>query len=266
MEESVMPIYSFNGLKNLLRIKGFRVDKAQAYRPLEVENVDLNSPRCNLEITNDGFFVIDPVDGEKRQVFLYMQNYDIEKYNDYPRFHICNCSTLQMYSRGSYRRANTARVKVKNRSDGREVWVDSLKLCQNCASKMFNAPKTTADFERVMRQAAASSERNDYKRGELDIRGYTKDWSKVSEAYRNLKQFKCEQCGVQITNPFDQCFIQVHHISGDKTDNREQNLKCLCVECHSQIDERHKKNFSTKANLLVLDDFRKKYRGQQGLF
>ncbi|MBO4333313.1 MAG: hypothetical protein J5875_09150 [Paludibacteraceae bacterium] len=260
MEENATPIYSFEGLKRLLTSKGFKVGKGEAYRPLEVKDVDLNSPLCDLQITSNGFYVIDPVDGVKRQVFLYMKNYRVSYYNRFPVYHICYCPTLKKYDRSYYRRANTAKVTVLDRDTGDEIQVDKLQLCQNCADMLYRPPKTTADFERIMRKAALNSENHAYKKEELDIYGYTKDWNKISEAYRNMMHFKCEECGVQIINPFDYQFIQVHHINGRKTDNRELNLKCLCIECHSLVDERHRQNFSTKAQQLMIQEFRRIYR------
>lgn len=259
MEEPV-PIYNFNGLKNLLKSKGFIIGKAEAYRALEVKDVDLNSPYSDLEITSEGFYVIDPVDGERRQVFLYMRDYRVSYYQRYPVYHICNCSTLKTYSRAYYRRANTSRVIVRDRDTGQEMQVERLSLCQNCASMLVNPPKTTADFERIMRQAAERTMSNAYKVEELDFHGYTKDWKSISDAFRNMMKYRCEECGVQITDPFDYLYMQVHHINGKKTDNRELNLKCLCIECHSKVDERHRKNFSTKSQQYNIEEFRKKYR------
>ena len=74
-----------------------------------------------------------------------------------------------------------------------------------------------------------------------------------------MHQFTCEHCGLQITEPFDQHFIHTHHKNGNKTDNRESNLECLCVRCHSEKDYWHKQRFSSGANRIILEDFNIKY-------
>ena len=34
--------------------------------------------------------------------------------------------------------------------------------------------------------------------------------------------------------------LEVHHIDGDRSNNKESNLICICKECHNQIHNPHK--------------------------
>lgn len=50
-----------------------------------------------------------------------------------------------------------------------------------------------------------------------------------------IKENKCEICGLTewLGKPL---IIQLHHINGNNTDNRLENLQMLCPNCHSQTD------------------------------
>ena len=57
-----------------------------------------------------------------------------------------------------------------------------------------------------------------------------------------LKENKCEICGTsEWMGKEIQC--QLHHINGDNTDNRIENLQMLCPNCHSQTE-----NYCGQAN------------------
>ena len=50
-----------------------------------------------------------------------------------------------------------------------------------------------------------------------------------------IKEYKCEKCGISEWNG-EQISLQIHHINGDNTDNRMENIMFLCPNCHSQTD------------------------------
>ena len=61
----------------------------------------------------------------------------------------------------------------------------------------------------------------------------------------NLIENKCAICGINewLGQPI---VLQLHHINGDNTDNRIENLQLLCPNCHSQTD-----NYCGNANKNV---------------
>lgn len=54
------------------------------------------------------------------------------------------------------------------------------------------------------------------------------------------KEYKCEKCGINswMGNIIS---LQIHHINGNRYDNRLENLQVLCPNCHSQTDNFCKK-------------------------
>lgn len=48
-----------------------------------------------------------------------------------------------------------------------------------------------------------------------------------------LKENRCEECGIDewLDEPLN---MALHHVNGDGSDNRLENLRLLCASCHSQ--------------------------------
>lgn len=48
-----------------------------------------------------------------------------------------------------------------------------------------------------------------------------------------LKEERCEECGWNKRRADGLCPLHLHHVSGDGSDNRIENLQILCPSCHS---------------------------------
>lgn len=256
-------IYDFRGLKALLQRKGIRVGKAKHWREINSEEVSIKDGK--LEFTDDGIFVNE--DGIKRQVFLYKRamylTYNGEKKK--PKFHICKCSKIQEYLNGNdipeYRRANTRTVRVLDKSNGyRETTVSDLPICGYCASQLRKSNYLdSGEFSEVLRNAADVEPIKP--KIVVGPDGYTKDWQIISADFRAKHNYTCEKCGIQVS-PFDHAFVEVHHKNKNKTDNRPNNLQCLCIKCHSEVDATHIHNFSTPSKRVLIKLFEEKYRAK----
>ena len=256
MEEE--PICEFPKLKKALIEKGYKIGKAIPWRKIDSEEVDLSEGK--LDIRDDGIFLTDD-DGVKRQVFLYKRRYKLMEYGK-PRFHVCLCETIQKFLSDrkdipEYRRANTRTVKVLNwDNNDEEEEVSDLPLCKNCAKIMYNNKfMNSSEFAEILQNAASEDVSSNAR---VDIHGYTKDWQLISSNYRKKKGYRCEKCGIKVTS-LESEFMHVHHINGKKTDNKDSNLQCLCIKCHSEIDATHILNFSTKGQQLLIKLFLEKY-------
>jgi len=114
----------------------------------------------------------------------------------------------------------------------------------------------STDFVGILKEAGDVEEVTEY---DVDIFGYVKNWEEISLAYRTKQNFTCERCGTHVEDGFDHYFMQTHHKNGVKTDNREVNLECLCIKCHSEVDDFHRNNFSSAAQNIIIEEYMRKY-------
>lgn len=175
-------------------------------------------------------------------MFAYKKKFATIEYSTLPRYHITNCVTRDTYS--GFRFANEMPVEIYCSDQRRSLGAKHLDLCLNCHEQInfLSYGDGRMEWYKVILKKA---ENRDYLEEDLRIDGYTMDWNQVSKAYRHVKGFVCEVCGLNLSDRHPRFFCEAHHINKIKTDNSFENLKCLCVKCHSQVDEIHRSNYST---------------------
>ena len=55
------------------------------------------------------------------------------------------------------------------------------------------------------------------------------------------QNYQCAICGISTWNDL-KITLELDHVDGDSTNNSENNLRCLCPNCHSQTDTYKAKN------------------------
>jgi len=68
----------------------------------------------------------------------------------------------------------------------------------------------------------------------IPVRGeYPSNWKEIAERIKRKNNYRCERCGVKDShNPKDGNLLSIHHMDGNKSNNEDWNLICLCQRCH----------------------------------
>ncbi len=72
---------------------------------------------------------------------------------------------------------------------------------------------------------------------------YSQDWKQIATTVKNASDWRCTKCGKVCLRPGEKpegstlsqrrvYTLQVHHWNADPSDNRLENLACLCSACH----------------------------------
>ena len=66
---------------------------------------------------------------------------------------------------------------------------------------------------------------------------YNPDFKQKALALKDRQNWRCERCNRR-HNPTAGYTLTVHHLDGDKSNDADWNLACLCQRCHLQIQGR----------------------------
>lgn len=258
-------LYGFTNLSERLTKLGYPESAESGFRVIK-RDLSLEEKAGNLDFRDDGIFL--KIDGQEYKGYMYIKNPFIVNYgNKFPKFHITNCEVIQeQRAKGKFENRyywhNSNLVDLTDTQTGDEFNQVSIDLCSKCKaqSSISNYSDTQGFFNLLDKQ-----EQEDINQEfEVDIFGYTLDWQQISREFRKEKEYTCETCGLKIEVPGDKRFIHTHHKSGNKLNNRRNNLECLCVLCHSFKDNTHEHNFERRRMQADIKSFVNKYRKELG--
>ena len=261
-------LYDFSELK--IFVKGFGIDpdsRGSRFTITVTEKLTAEELDKYVEITNTGIFYTDKK-GLRHKGFLFIQkgysDANVQRFGtSVPKFHVINCKTIEEQKQrlnfnGHYVFSNS-QIKMIDKFDNVEK---EPTVCGNCLGLVIGLQKNMKTSEYRDQIISDNKAQGNFEESDLPIDiptnrwGYTHDWDETSKNYRMKKFFTCEQCGINLNqNLVDGYYLETHHLDGNKKNNLEDNLKCLCVLCHSNFDAIHKENYKKQPNSQKLIDF-----------
>ena len=171
------------------------------------------------------------------------------------RFHVADCPTLKtMRSQKRY-----SRYVVATRTDGKFIVnfmigngvhekgqrvERRLYVCKHCLNALdyqnYRNNKTQQDkiresFDLNEFFETYGSQIIDEPTGidrTAPVNTYPSNWAQIARDYKEKVGWKCEGCSRDLVKRRE--FLHVHHINTQKSDNREENLRALCIRCHAE--------------------------------
>jgi len=237
---------------------------AQAKKILETHGKDIENISDIFVNDNGELFDLLP-DGTLVRVNLYIATKEIDRYalntiqsEDLYKYHIYQCSTIStMFNSG-----RKHRYKLNTREDGTFFYNfhdyngkvlgikdnQKLDICKNCLKK-FLGKSPLSDYDVAHFNLKKFHQQNsgffDFDTSSIE-KGedakpnvYHRKWTQISNQIKTKYDYTCQECGWKPKNGYEKRFIHTHHQNGDKQNNGADNLKVLCIKCHSEVDGYH---------------------------
>jgi len=247
-----------NVIQSITSNKLAKAEKLLKNMGKDIDNID------DIFISDSSeFFDILP-DGTLVKVNLYisrknirrsqLNNIDIKSLNKY---HIYKCGALkEMFQLG---RKEDYKINTRDTGLFHYTFYDyghllkteenqKLNICKWCLSMFLNnsyASDNDVENFNLKRFYEKNESFFDFDTSKLEkgeeakINVYSQRWREISTQFKTRKDYTCEECGWKPNDSYEKRFVHTHHQNRDKTNNTKENLKVLCIECHSNVDGYH---------------------------
>ena len=154
-----------------------------------------------------------------------------EKYEKMPKHCACCGKELTFEQRYLEYCSNSCAAKVNNTKRERN---EIINTCLYCGKELVGKKKHNKFCSsKCCAEYSTNKKIKEWLGGKNPARGNGQIPSYVKKYLMELHGNKCEKCGWGEEHPITHSIpLEVHHIDGDCTNNRLENLQLLCPNCH----------------------------------
>lgn len=213
---------------------------------------------------------------DKKSYLMYIEKTPNGCFSDGRKVHFIWCQTLTSFEdverSARYRQQPLMRdTRPIDLSDKQSNIETRLAWCKNCINKMSEdvlkevmpIPKDkiaehgkARDIHNCLKQDTSMKIiPSGVHRGTLGKDVYPHNWSKISQMVREKRKYICAKCDVNCSDKYHKRLLDVDHIDRDKSNNRFENLQCLCKICHK---DKHSDYKVPEGDLELLRQLREK--------
>lgn len=253
-----MNLYAFNQLSQKLNELGFpKVSTRGNFKIIKGIDFEKAFREGNISFHSNGIYL--QYKGKTYLGYMFIKHAWISEYNKYPKFHLVKCQVIKEFIEQGlfdqrYEWSNSRVNDIVDISTNTVYPNVVLNVCKHCLRHIDEKYRTTENFFEKLDKSNIEYDR----KIEVDINGYPLGWDKISRRVKEENNYTCECCSITLKG-IDRMFCHIHHQDSDKLNNHRDNLKCLCIFCHANVDDLHRKNFQSNRMKRQLDLFIKKY-------
>ncbi|MBQ6001357.1 MAG: hypothetical protein IJL18_00715 [Synergistaceae bacterium] len=173
------------------------------------------------------------------------------------KFHFMKCSDVRYDEKIGWIRAYRFTNNISGKFELFDNTTQSLKPCPKCLAEWNNGEgwngysKASEDQQKVISKNFDIREFFMHSRGRPELielyelmndnkvwfgadigNEYPSNWGEISNMYRIANGYRCEQCGVNLSEATDLAIV--HHVNGSHPEVGPDNMKVLCVWCHAK--------------------------------